>query len=268
MGLQNTHETLSGRKTLKTTTSACVRNWNVNNLRHVPPSSVPDRANGKDTKNTTTWALRLPARLRHALAANEKVLRAGPCPGWLSHERSRRSLRRLALDVPPAASARAAIVNEATRKGFDSHTQVRAKAATEVQLFWTKTPGGGVRSRWVAREHNTGPRPDVFSATSALEGAKLVISEAASSNTKGSVLLVRDVRRVYFNGKATRRVYVELPEKDGGGPSSQQCGMLRKSLCMAPVTQLRTGSGSWQDSWRRFGLHRGEESTSFNSEET
>ena len=38
----------------------------------------------------------------------------------------------------------------------------------------------------------------VFSATSPLEGVRLVISEAASSNQKGTVLLVIDVRRAYF----------------------------------------------------------------------
>ena len=42
-------------------------------------------------------------------------------------------------------------------------------------------------------------------------GVKLVISEAASSNRKETVLLVIDVRRAYFYAKARRRVYVELP---------------------------------------------------------
>ena len=59
----------------------------------------------------------------------------------LAHERSRRSIRRRALDVPPAATPRAAISNEATQQGFDSQTLVRAKVATEVQLFWTEPPG-------------------------------------------------------------------------------------------------------------------------------
>ena len=71
---------------------------------------------------------------------------------------------------------------------------------------------------------------NLFSATSPLEGVKLVISEAASSNQKGTVLLVIAARRAYFYAKATRRVYVELPEGDGGRPDSQQCGMPKKSL--------------------------------------
>ena len=38
-------------------------------------------------------------------------------------------------------------------------------------------------------------RPDLFSATSPLEGVKLVISEAASTKQKGTLLLLIDVRR-------------------------------------------------------------------------
>ena len=74
-----------------------------------------------------------------------------------------------------------------------------------------------IRSRWVAKEYNTGPRPDLLSATSPLEGVKLVISEVTSSNQKRTVLLVIDVRRAYFYAKARRRVYIELPKGDGGG---------------------------------------------------
>ena len=43
--------------------------------------------------------------------------------------------------------------------------------------------------------------------------------------------LVRDARGSCFFAKVTRRVFVELPEEDRGGSGSQQCGMLRKSLC-------------------------------------
>ena len=54
-----------------------------------------------------------------------------------------------------------------------------------------------VRSRWIARQYNTGPRPDFFTATSPLEEVKLVISEVASSG-RNDVLKVLDVRRAYF----------------------------------------------------------------------
>ena len=35
---------------------------------------------------------------------------------------------------------------------------------------------------------------------------------------------------VYLYAKATHRVYIELPEEDGGGIGSRRCGMLKKSL--------------------------------------
>ena len=104
-----------------------------------------------------------------------------------------------------------------------------------IKTGWADTNKGtsecpNMRSRWVAKEHNTGPRPDLFSATSPLEGGKLVISGAASSIQKGTVLLVIDVRRAYFYAKARRRVYIELPEGYGRGPGSRQCRLVKKSL--------------------------------------
>ena len=108
-----------------------------------------------------------------------------------------------------------------------------------IKTGWVDTNKGtskcpNMRSRWVAKEYNTGPRPDLLSATSPLEGVKLVISEAASSNQKGTVLLVIDVRRAHFYAKARRRVCIELPEGDGGGPGSRQCGLLKKELVWHP----------------------------------
>ena len=122
------------------------------------------------------------------------------------------------------------------------------------------------RSRWVAKEYITGPRTDLFSATSPLEGVKLVISEAASCNQKGTVLLVIDMRRAYFHAKARRRVYIELPEEDGGGPGSRKCGLLRESLY-----GTRDAAQNWERELGGFleeiGLRRGQASTCLNAEE-
>ena len=113
-----------------------------------------------------------------------------------------------------------------------------------------------IRSRW----------PDLFSATSPLEGVSLVISEAASSNQKGTVLLVIDVRRAYFCAKAKRRVHIELPEGDGGGPGSRECGLLRKSLY-----GTRDAAQNWECELGGFleeiGLRSGQASTCLYSEE-
>ena len=97
-------------------------------------------------------------------------------------------------------------------------------------------------------------------------GVKLVISEAASSNQKATVLLVIDVRRAYFHAKERRRVYIELPEGDGGGPGSRQCGLLRKSLKIT-----RDAAQNWECELGGFleeiGLRRRQASTCLYSEE-
>ena len=139
-----------------------------------------------------------------------------------------------------------------------------------IKTGWADTNKGtsecpNIRSRWVAKEYNIGPRPDLFSARSPLEGVKLIISEAASSNRE-TVLLVIDVRRAYFYARARRRVYIELPEGDGGGPGSWQSGLLRKSLY-----GTRDAAQNWECELggilEEIGLRRGQTSTCLYSEE-
>ena len=140
-----------------------------------------------------------------------------------------------------------------------------------VKTGWADTNKGtsecpNMRSRWVAKEYNTAPRPDLFSATSPLEGVKLVISEPPSSNQKVNVLLVIDERRAYFHATVRRRVYIELPEGDGGRPGSRQCGLLRKRL-----HGTRDAAQNWECGLGGFleeiGLRRGHASTCLYSEE-
>ena len=140
-----------------------------------------------------------------------------------------------------------------------------------IKTGWADTNKGtsecpNIRSRWVAQECNTRPRPHLFSATTHQEGVKLVISEVASSNQKGTVLLVIDVRRAYIYAKARRRVYVELPEGDGGGPGNRQCGLLRKSLygTLDAAQNWECELGGFLE---KIGLRRGQASTCLYSEE-
>ena len=75
-----------------------------------------------------------------------------------------------------------------------------------------------------------------------------------------------DVRRVYIFAKARRRVYIELPEGDGGDPGSWQCGLPRKSLY-----GTRDAARNWECELGGFleeiGLRRGQASTCLYSEE-
>ena len=79
------------------------------------------------------------------------------------------------------------------------------------------------------------------------------------------MLLVIDVRRAYFYARARRRVYIELPEGDGGGPGSRQCGLLRKSLYGTRDAQ------NWEcelgGCLEEIGLRRGQASTCLYAEE-
>ena len=97
-------------------------------------------------------------------------------------------------------------------------------------------------------QHWTQARPVQRNITSGGSEARHL---GGSVNQKVAVLIVIDVRRGSFYAKAKRRVYIELPEGDGGGPGIRQCGLLRKSL-YAPVTPLKTGSATLGDSWRRL----------------
>ena len=97
-----------------------------------------------------------------------------------------------------------------------------------IKTHWAHTNKGtsecpNTRSRWVAKEYNTGPRPDLFSATSPLEGVKLIISEASSSNQKGTVLSVIDVRRAYFYASARRRVCFRKETEEDQAVGSVAC---------------------------------------------
>ena len=72
------------------------------------------------------------------------------------------------------------------------------------------------RSRLVGREFNTGVNNALYAATPPLEALRMVVSYAATKVDDGSrrQVMVNDVRRAYVYAKATRDVYIELPQED------------------------------------------------------
>ena len=78
--------------------------------------------------------------------------------------------------------------------------------------------------------------------------------------------LVIDVRRAHFHAKARRRVHIELPKGDGGGPGSGQWVLLRKRLY-----GTRDAAQNWECElggfMKEIGLRRGQASTCLHSEE-
>ena len=57
-----------------------------------------------------------------------------------------------------------------------------------------------VRARWVAKEYKTHARPELYASTPPLEALKVVLSEIATGEREGKVLV--DVRRSYFYAPA------------------------------------------------------------------
>ena len=75
-----------------------------------------------------------------------------------------------------------------------------------------------IRSRLVGKEFNNGEEDGLFAATPPLEALRFVLSHAATWKSDRSrerrAIMVNDVRRAYCYAKATRDLYIELPEED------------------------------------------------------
>ena len=57
-----------------------------------------------------------------------------------------------------------------------------------------------------------------------------MLSEIATGTRKGKVAALVELRRVYFDSPARRRVFVELPPEGYQPGDEHMCGMLRHSL--------------------------------------
>ena len=70
------------------------------------------------------------------------------------------------------------------------------------------------RSRFVAKEFNTGEVDGLFAVTPPLEALKLLVSEAATGKRGqryGSVIMINDVARAFFEAPTKRDICIELP---------------------------------------------------------
>ena len=91
-----------------------------------------------------------------------------------------------------------------------------------------------------------GENNELFASTPPLEAFRAVISHAATTLNTASMerrkIIVNDVRRAYFNAKATRDIYIELPEEDDDYGN----GMMSKlALCLYGT---RHAPVNWQES--------------------
>ena len=88
-----------------------------------------------------------------------------------------------------------------------------------------------VRARLVAQEVGDGPDTAFYAATPPLESKRMLLSQWATEQRRGGKNLkisLIDVRKAYFHGTPTRRLYVRLP-KELGMPSGY---VARLDRCM------------------------------------
>ncbi len=91
--------------------------------------------------------------------------------------------------------------------------------------------GDLVRSRFVAQEFASGdPREDLFAGTPPLFASRLVVSTTASRRQRGWSLMALDIGCAFLYAKATRELYIELPDADPLARDGRHVGRLLKAL--------------------------------------
>ena len=90
------------------------------------------------------------------------------------------------------------------------------------------------RSRYVAKEFNTGKEEGVFAATPPLEALRMLLSEAATvdEGQDKKIMMINDVARAFYEAPATRNLCVEIPEecKTEQDREDDSVALLQKSL--------------------------------------
>ena len=70
------------------------------------------------------------------------------------------------------------------------------------------------RSRLVGKEYNDGCNPDLYASTPPLEAMRYLISRAATNSAQPRCMMINDISRAYFNAKAARDLFIEIPAED------------------------------------------------------
>ena len=111
------------------------------------------------------------------------------------------------------------------------------------------------RSRLVAKEFKTDEKPEWYAATPPGECLRLMLSKMASGKGKFK-LAYADVSRAYFYAKASRPVYVELPEEDKVDGEEGMCGRLNVSM-YGTRDAARNWAEEYAETLRQAGFKRG-----------
>ena len=138
----------------------------------------------------------------------------------------------LPLDAEKVREARSVEVDFFRKKGvYEKMPRSQVQGKKVIKVRWVDVNKGDdkhpdYRSRLVAKEINTGKRPDLFAATPPLESIKYLLSRCARQGWKGG-----GGDRIMFNvAEAKRELYVELPEEDYDEKEGDMVGKLRLSM--------------------------------------
>ena len=99
--------------------------------------------------------------------------------------------------------------------------EVKKKNGKTIRGRWIDTNKGDgarpdYRSRFVGKEFNVGVDPELFAATPPLEALKLLMGHASANWNLGVHIMFSDVKRAYFNAKAERELWADIPEEHDG----------------------------------------------------
>ena len=105
------------------------------------------------------------------------------------------------------------------------------------------------RSRFVAKEFNTGEVPGLFAGTPPLEAARYLVHDAATWTGHEKIIMINDVARAFFEAAAIRKVCIEIPEEDmnPADRGKDLVGLLYMSLY-----GTRDAAKNWQDEVARM----------------
>ena len=98
------------------------------------------------------------------------------------------------------------------------------------------TENVNIRSRFVAKEFNTGEEAGLFAATPPLEALRFLVSKAATQQEgerRGeAVIMISDVARAFFEAPVKREICIELPKEDKTEEDNEEdmVGLLQMSL--------------------------------------
>ena len=82
-----------------------------------------------------------------------------------------------------------------------------------------------------AKEINTGHDYDLFAATPPIEALTILFKITSHRRAKSNnIKIIFDAKRVYFNAKATRTVFIQLPPEDPRYGEKGICGKLHLSM--------------------------------------